>query len=81
MYDHTNRPTPYSAKGHKIDAIKAVRAFCQGHFGATPGLKVTKDLVEDLADVSDYEVVTRQELAKYTTDILRKEIERRGPAF
>lgn len=81
MYDYTNRPKPYSARAYKIDAIKAVRAFCQECFGVAPGLKITKDFVEGFDQESEYEVVTRQELAKYPTDTLRKEIERRGPGF
>lgn len=88
MYDYTKivciesyRPKPYSAKAYKLDAIKAVRAFCLECFGVTPGLKITKDFVDGFDQESDYELVWRKELSKYPTSMLQKEIERRGPGF
>lgn len=37
-----------SIRSNKIDAIEAVRMFCKKTFGCTSGIKITKDLVEDI---------------------------------
>ena len=42
---------------NKIQAIKDVRTFCENTFGKISGLKVTKDLIEQLAEDAEKQAI------------------------
>ena len=42
----------------KIPMIKDIREYCQNKYGITPGLKVTKDLADDIFRVAGENTVT-----------------------